>query len=210
MSLLENINPIFQVNISAAGVSRTVGTTTLTAAQLTQLQLATSKGSAAVLQSALQNVLRGSGNIARLPRPQMITANPSATGQTAVIRPHQLQQGQQRIALHRPGVIQGTPRQTIALQPGGAVRTPSGQIVVGSPQGAQNMRQQIVVASAGGQHLQAGGSTRQIIMTQGGTQAVRSGQILQVTGAGGHVQQIVVSQGGQIVLSPQPQQPTQK
>ena len=44
----------------------------------------------------------------------------------------------------------------------------------------------------------------------GGAQAVRSGQILQVTGAGGQVQQIVVSQSGQIILSPQPQQPTQK
>ena len=196
------------MSAAAPGVSRTVGTTTLTAAQLTQLQLATTKGNA-VLHSALQNVLRGSGNLARLPRPQMVTASPGASGQTAVIRPQQLQQGQQRIALHRPGVIQGTPRQTIALQPG-AVRTPSGQIVVGSPQGAQNIRQQIVVASAGGQQLQAGGSTRQIIMTPSGTQAVRSGQILQVTGAGGHVQQIVVSQGGQIVLSPQPQQPTQK
>ena len=134
----------------------------------------------------------------------MVTANPTG----AVIRPQQLQQGQQRIALHRPGVIQSQPRQTIALQPG-TVRTPSGQIVVGN-QGAQNLRQQIVVASAGGQQLQ-GGSTRQIIMTPGGgAQAVRSGQILQVTGAGGQVQQIVVSQSGQIILSPQPQQPTQK
>ena len=183
-------------------MSRTVGTTTLTAAQLNQLQLATSKGGA-VLHSALQNVLRGSGNLTRLSRPQMVTANPAG----AVIRPQQLQQGQQRIALHRPGVIQGQPRQTIALQPG-TVRTPSGQIVVGS-QGTQNLRQQIVVAT-GGQQLQ-GGSTRQIIMTPGGgTQAVRSGQILQVTGAGGQVQQIVVSQSGQIILSPQPQQPTQK
>ena len=75
----------------------------------------------------------------------MVSANPTG----AVIRPQQLQQGQQRIALHRPGVIQSQPRQTIALQPG-AVRTPSGQIVVGN-QGAQNLRQQIVVASAGGQ-----------------------------------------------------------
>ena len=134
----------------------------------------------------------------------MVTANPTG----AVIRPQQLQQGQQRIALHRPGVIQSQPRQTIALQPG-TVRTPSGQIVVGN-QGAQNLRQQIVVASAGGQQLQ-GGSTRQIIMTPGGgAQAVRSGQILQVTGAGGQVQQIVVSQSGQIILCPQPQQPTQK
>ena len=180
-----------------------MGTTTLTAAQLTQLQLATGKGGA-VLHSALQNVLRGSGNLQRLSRPQMVTANPTG----AVIRPQQLQQGQQRIALHRPGVIQSQPRQTIALQPG-TVRTPSGQIVVGN-QGAQNLRQQIVVASAGGQQLQ-GGSTRQIIMTPGGgAQAVRSGQILQVTGAGGQVQQIVVSQSGQIILSPQPQQPTQK
>ena len=90
------------------------------------------------------------------------------------------------------------------MQPGGVARTPGGQIVVGSPQGAQNIRQQIVVASAaGGQQLQGGG--RQIIMTQGGT-PVRSGQILQVTGAGGQVQQIVVSQSGQIILSPQPQQ----
>ena len=195
----------FQVNLT--GVSRTLGTTTLTAAQLTQLQLATTKGG--VLQSALQNALRGSGNITRLTRPQMVTATPAGAGQTAVLRPQQLQQGQQRIALHRPGVLQGQPRQTIALQPGGAVRTAGGQIVVGSPQGAQNLRQQIVVANAGGQQLQ-GGSTRQIIMTQGGTQAVRSGQILQVTGAGGQVQQIVVSQSGQIILSPQPQQPTQK
>ena len=81
---------------------------------------------------------------------------------------------------------------------------------VGSPQGAQNLRQQIVVASAaGGQPIQG---SRQIIMThQGGTGTpVRSGQILQVTGAGGQVQQIVVSQSGQIILSPQPQQPSQK
>lgn len=112
--------------------------------------------------------------------------------------------------MHRPaGVLQGQPRQTIALQPG-TVRTPGGQIVVGSPQGAQNLRQQIVVASAaGGQPIQG---SRQIIMThQGGTGTpVRSGQILQVTGAGGQVQQIVVSQSGQIILSPQPQQPSQK
>ena len=110
------------------------------------------------------------------------------------------------LALHRPGgVLQG--QQRLALQPG-VTRTPGGQIVVGSPQGAQNIRQQIVVASAaGGQQLQGGG--RQIIMTQGGT-PVRSGQILQVTGAGGQVQQIVVSQSGQIILSPQPQPPTQK
>ena len=71
-------------------MSRTVGTTTLTAAQLNQLQLATSKGGA-VLHSALQNVLRGSGNLTRLSRPQMVTANPTG----AVIRPQQLQQGQQ-------------------------------------------------------------------------------------------------------------------
>ena len=75
--------------------------------------LATSKGGA-VLHSALQNVLRGSGNLTRLSRPQMVTANPAG----AVIRPQQLQSGQQRIALHRPGVIQGQhgARQTIALQ----------------------------------------------------------------------------------------------
>ena len=61
-----------------------------------------------------------------------------------------------------------------------------------------------------GQQLKCG-SIRQIIITSGGgAQAVRSGQILQVTGAGGQVQQIVVSQSGQIILSPQPQQPTQK
>ena len=114
------------------------------------------------------------------------------------------------LALHRPaGVIQGQQRQTIALQPGAVRNTPGGQIVVGSPQGAQNMRQQIVVASAAGSQQLQSGSARQIIMTQGGT-PVRSGQILQVTGAGGQVQQIVVSQSGQIILSPQPQQPTQK
>ena len=100
------------------------------------------------------------------------------------------------------------PQKNLLLQPG-AVRTSSGQIVVGN-QGGQSLRQQIVVASAGGQQLQ-GGTTRQIIMTPGGgAQAVRSGQILQVTGAGGQVQQIVVSQSGQIILSPQPQQSTQK
>ena len=72
------------------------------------------------------------------------------------------------------------------------------------------LSQQIVVTSAGGQQMQ-GGTIRQIIMTPGGgAQAVRSGQILQVTGAGGQVQQIVVSQSGQIILSPQPQQSTQK
>ena len=64
-----------------------------------------------------------------------------------------------------------------------------------------------MASAAGGQQLQGGG--RQIIMTQGGT-PVRSGQILQVTGTGGQVQQIVVSQSGQIILSPQPQPPTQK
>ena len=100
------------------------------------------------------------------------------------------------------------PQNNFPFQPG-AVRTSSGQIVVGN-QGGQSLRQQIVVASAGGQQLQ-GGTTRQIIMTPGGgAQAVRSGQILQVTGAGGQVQQIVVSQSGQIILSPQPQQSTQK
>ena len=66
------------------------------------------------------------------------------------------------------------------------------------------------MARVGGQQLKCG-SIRQIIMTSGGgAQAVRSGQILQVTGAGGQVQQIVVSQSRQIILSPQPQQPTQK
>ena len=147
----------------------------------------------------------------RIARPQMTGA---AAGQTAVLRPQQIAAGQQRIALHRPAggsVIQaGQPagRQTIAITPG-AVRTQGGQIVVGSPQGAQNLRQpQIVVA--GGQQLQAGGQ-RQIIMTQGG-QAVRSGQILQVTGTGGQVQHIVVSQSGQgqVILSSQPQAQNQK
>ena len=66
------------------------------------------------------------------------------------------------------------------------------------------------MARVGGQQLKCG-SIHQIIMTSGGgAQAVRSLQILQVTGAGGQVQQIVVSQSGQIILSPQPQQPTQK
>ena len=66
-----------------------------------------------------------------------------------------------------------------------------------------------MASAAGGQPIQG---SRQIIMThQGGTGTpVRSGQILQVTGAGGQVQQIVVSQSGQIILSPQPQQPSQK
>ena len=107
----------------------------------------------------------------------MVNASPTgAGGQTAVLRPKQLPPGQQRIVK-----------------------------LVTAPQGAQNIRQQKVVASAagGGQQRQGGGP--QIILTQGGT-PVRSGQILQVTGAGGHVQQIVVSQSGQIILSPQPQQ----
>ena len=69
----------------------------------------------------------------------MVTANPTG----AVIRPQQLQQGQQRIALHRPGVIQSQPRQTIALQPG-TVRTPSGQIVV---QGVKYITKVPVMAS---------------------------------------------------------------
>ena len=194
--------------MNLTGVSRTIGTTTLSAAQLNQLQQATIKGGA--LHSVLQSALRGSANsgMPRIARPQMT----GAAGQTAVLRPQQIA-GQQRIALHRPAggsVIQaGQPaRQTIAITPG-AVRAQGGQIVVGSPQGAQNLRQpQIVVA--GGQQLQAGGQ-RQIIMTQGG-QAVRSGQILQVTGTGGQVQHIVVSQSGQgqVILSSQPQQQNQK
>ena len=192
--------------MNLTGVSRTIGTTTLSAAQLNQLQQATVKGGA--LHSVLQSALRGSANATGMPRIARPQLTGAATGQTAVLRPQQIA-GQQRIALHRPAggsVIQaGQPagRQTIAITPG-AVRTQGGQIVVGSPQGAQNLRQpQIVVA--GGQQLQAGGQ-RQIIMTQGG-QAVRSGQILQVTGTGGQVQHIVVSQSGQgqVILSSQPQ-----
>ena len=199
-------NTPFFLQVNLTGVSRTIGTTTLSAAQLNQLQQATIKGGA--LHSVLQSALRGSANATGMPRIARPQITGAAAGQTAVLRPQQITTGQQRIALHRPAggsVIQaGQPaRQTIAITPG-AVRAQGGQIVVGSPQGAQNLRQpQIVVA--GGQQLQAGGQ-RQIIMTQGG-QAVRSGQILQVTGTGGQVQHIVVSQSGQgqVILSSQPQ-----
>ena len=94
----------------------------------------------------------------------------------------------------------GAGGQTVVLRPK----------LVAAPQGAQNIRQQVGVASAaGGQQLQGGG--QQIILTQGG-KPIPSGQIQvkRVTGAGGQVQQIVVSQSGQIILSPQPQPPTQK
>ena len=65
--------------------------------------------------------------------------------------------------------MQGQPR---------LVRTPGGQmVIVASPQGAQNIRQQIGVASAAG-----------------GVKPIPSGQILRRTGAGGQVQHIVVSQ----------------
>ena len=73
-----------------------MGTTTLTAQQLQQLQMAKGGG---VLHAALNALSRGgSTGMTRITRPAMVNASgTSATGQTAVLRPQQLAQGQQRI-----------------------------------------------------------------------------------------------------------------
>ena len=102
---------------------------------------------------------------------------------------------------------------------GQTATTVSGPISAGSPLVHTARQQQIVVASSPGQgnannsgtvtSVGASGQpvTRQIVVSHvggnsGTAGALRSGQILQVTGQEGQQQQIVVSQSGQIILNP--------
>ena len=191
------------IGVAAASTASVTGTSSLT---VTSSQ-----------QSAAMNSSQTPIAVAVSNQPQGNVAGASAT-RGGIVTPH----GTIRTVV--TGATSGIPaiagHQIIMTQASGqATTTVSGPISAGSPLVHAARQQQIVVASSpaqgsaspAGTVTSVGTSgqpvTRQIVVSHvggnsGAAGALRSGQILQVTGQGGQQQQIVVSQSGQIILNP--------
>merc|ERR1711997_489935 len=142
---------------------------------------------------------------------QLSSAGAGATGNTTPIA--------LAVANQQQGNVTGATATRGIVTPQGTIRT----VVTGTTAGSPALGgHQIIMSQASGQPVTtASGAvtsvvssgtgptvTRQIVVSHVGgnagaaSGALRSGQILQVTGQGGQQQQIVVSQSGQIILNP--------
>ena len=195
------------IGVAAASTTSVTGTSSLTVTSSQQ----TVTGSAAMNSNPSPIAVAVSN------QPQGNVAGVSGT-RGGIVTPH----GTIRTVV--TGATSGIPtiagHQIIMTQASGQAATSvSGTISAGSPLVHTARQQQIVVASSpvqgnaspAGTVTSVGASgqpvTRQIVVSHvggnsGAAGALRSGQILQVTGQGGQQQQIVVSQSGQIILNP--------
>ena len=221
-----------QLNLSGGQtIRRNLTTATLTAQQLQQLSqrqvlpaniqnaLRAAAGAGPrtqVITTRPANAAQFRGQTASQPtialqRPQQQHQQPIAVHVSNTQQPRiALQTGGNTTGGSAPGTPQRPTAQSGSSHSGSAPSTPQPQQ---QQQQQQRQPQHIVVTAAGGQNALTG--MRQIVMTTqasgggvagtasgSGTQALRQGQILQVTNAGVGQQQIVVSQSGTLVLNP--------